>query len=550
MGELVKIILVARSQWGWMLLGIFAGVAVIAANSLLMAVSGWFIASMAVAGISKVSFNYFIPSAAIRALAISRTVGRYLERLITHGAALRLLSELRVWLFLKFAPLSPAVLEKYSSGELAARLRSDIDSLENVYIRMLAPLAAGAVAIVAATIFVACWSPSAAAALLFFLTVSGLFLPLVARQLAASHGVRAARLTGELRTVVADGILGGDELILLGAVERQAQKVDELSAGLIFAQQSLSLKGAIISAGSLFSAGAGVAAVLVIGSAAVISAQLQGPQLVMLLLFSAAVFEAAGGMAAAMLQFPAAAESARRIIELAEARFPVPEPLFPAEPPGEFSLNFSAVAFSYGNDQPALEGFNLQLKAGERVALTGPSGSGKSTVAELLLRFRDYEGSIRLGGRELKEYAADELRSFISALPQQPHIFNSTIRENIVVARPQASAAEIAAVIHAAALDEWLAGLPEGLETRVGEGGGEISGGEARRVALARALLKDVPIYLLDEPTEGLDAATEAKLLARIDLRLKGKSLLLITHRPAPLQIVDRVVTLGNSLDC
>lgn len=528
-----------------MLLGIVAGVAVIAANSLLMAVSGWFIASMAVAGFSKVSFNYFTPAAAIRALAISRTAGRYLERLITHGAALRLLSELRVWLFLKFAPLSPALLERYSTGELAARLRGDIDSLENVYIRIIAPLAAGSIAIVAATLFVAFWSPSAAAALLFFLTVSGLVLPLAARRLAESHGTRAARLSGELRRVVTDGISAGDELILLGATEKQAQMVDELSSSLIFEQQGLAIKGAIISAGSLLSAGAGVAAVLVSGSFAVISADIQGPHLVMLLLFSAAAFEAAGGMAIAMLQFPSAAESARRIVELAAAEPPVPEPLHPAEPPGEFSLSFSAVAFSYGRGHPALEGFNLQLLSGERVALTGRSGSGKSTVAELLLRFRDYEGSISIGGRELREFAADDLRRFISALPQQAHIFNATIRENIIVACPQASAEELASVIFDAALDEWIAGLPDGLETRVGEGGGEISGGEARRVALARALLKDAPVYILDEPTEGLDAATETKLLARIDQRLKGKSLLLITHRPAPLQIVDRVVTLG-----
>ena len=219
MRDLLRIMRIARSQWGRLLLGIAAGVAVIAANSLLMAVSGWFITSMAVAGVSKVSFNYFIPSAAIRALAISRTVGRYLERLITHGAALRLLSELRVWLFLKFAPLSPATLERYSTGELAARLRGDIDSLENVYIRIIAPLAAGSIAIVASTLFVAFWSPSAAVALLFFLTVSGLVLPLAARQLAASHGIRAARLAGELRRVVTDGISAGDELILLGAVE-------------------------------------------------------------------------------------------------------------------------------------------------------------------------------------------------------------------------------------------------------------------------------------------------------------------------------------------
>jgi len=544
MRDLLRILLVARNQWGWLLLGIAAGIVVIAANSLLMAVSGWFIASMAVAGVSKVAFNYFVPSTAIRALAISRTVGRYLERLITHGAALRLLSELRVWLFLKFAPLSPGVLEKYSSGELAARLRGDIDSLENLYIRIIAPLAAGALAIGAATIFVACWSPSAAVALLFFLTVSGLLLPLAARKLAEPHGRESARLSGELRRVITDGISGGDELILLGAVNRSVQKVDELSANLIAEQKSLALKGATVASTAILSAGCGVAAVLLLAALSVISGEIQGPHLVMLLLFSAAAFEASSSMSAAMLQYPAAAESARRILELAESAPPVPEPLLPLALPVDGSLSLRKVSFAYGANQ-VLRGFSLEIPAGGRVALTGRSGSGKSSVVELLLRFREYDGSILFGGRELQEYAADDLRSVISALPQQPHLFNATLRENIVVAHPAATADEIAAVVHDAALDVWIESLPDGLETQVGEGGGEISGGEARRVALARALLKDVPFYLLDEPTEGLDAATEQLLLARLDKRLKGKSLLLVTHRPRPLQIVDRVVTLA-----
>jgi len=541
MRDLLRIVTIARSQWGWMLLGVFAGVAVIAANSLLMAVSGWFIASMAVAGVTKVSFNYFAPSAAIRALAIIRTVGRYLERLITHGAALRLLSELRVWLFLKFAPLAPAVLERYASGELATRLRGDIDSLENLYIRVIAPLASGVVAILAATLFVACWSASAAAALLFFLLLSGLLLPLLARRLADPHGRQTARLSGELRRVVTDGIAGGDELILLGAVDLHVKQVAELSANLCTEQKNLALKGAIITSGSLLSSGAGVAAVLMFASLSVLSGEIQGPQLVMLLLFSAAAFEATGGMSAAMLYYPAAAESARRIIELADTALPITEPAISAHSPLEFSLHCRGVNFAYAENQ-VLNDFDLHIPQGSRVALTGRSGVGKSSVAELLLRFREYGGSIQFGGRELRDYASDDLRSFISALPQKPHLFNSTVRENILVANPEASVDEIAAVVFDTGLDEWIATLPEGLDTRVGEEGREISGGEARRIALARTLLKDVPLYLLDEPTEGLDAATENILLARIDKRLLGKSLLLITHRPAPLGIVDRII--------
>lgn len=543
MRELFRIAFVGRGLWGWMLVGIVASSAVIAANSLLMAISGWFIASMAVAGVAKSSFNYFVPSAAIRLFAIGRTVGRYLERLLTHGAALRLLSQLRVWLFLKFAPLSPGVLEKYSGGELSARFRGDIDSLESLYIRIIAPLSTGLLTICAATVFVAVWCASAAAALLVFLVISGVILPLAAQRLAEVHARASTRLSGDLRRVVTDGLEGGDELLLLDAMELHCQRVEKISADLISEQNGQAVKVALMSAANVLAAGAGVTAVLLLSSRAVISGGLPGPDLVMLLLFAAAAFESAGGMAAAMMHYPAAAESARRILEIAEAANPVGEPSEAAAVPAEFSIYGTKVQFSYGNNV-VLRDFDLDLPFGSRVALIGRSGSGKSSLVEILLRFREYSGSIVLGGRELREYGADELRRSIAALPQEPHIFNTTIRENIILSNPEASAEEIAGVVHTAVLDEWLERLPDGLETRTGEGGREISGGEARRIALARTLLKDVPLYILDEPTEGLDSATEAKLLERLDRRLQGRSLLLITHRPEPLGIVDRIVRL------
>lgn len=545
MRNILRIMNVARSQWRWMALGIFASVFVMVANSLLMAVSGWFIASMAVAGVSKASFNYFIPSAAIRLFAISRTVGRYLERLVTHDAALRILSELRVWLFLRFAPLSPAVLERYSTGELSSRFRNDIDTLENLYLRIFAPVAAGVVAIIASTIFVGIWNIFAAAALLFFLVLSGLVIPAVARSMASPHAKRGAVLSGDLRRVMTDGVAGGDELILLGAVEKSVQSVNRISAELVDEQKNLALKGGIVSSWLYLSSGCGAAVLLVINAFALVSGEMNGPQLVMLLLFCAASFEAAGGISSAMMLFPSVAESASRINSLADAQCPVNDPREPSRFIDGFSLRMEDVSFSYDGENFPLKKFSLDLPYGSRVALTGESGAGKSTVIELLLRFREYEGSITFGGVELKALCGDDIRSSISALSQKSHIFNSTVRENILVAKPDASGEEIAAVIHAAALDEWIAELPDGLETRTGEGGSEISGGEARRVALARTLLKQAELYILDEPTEGVDAVTESKLVARIDQYLKGKSLLLVSHRPALLRIVDRIQRVG-----
>jgi ATP-binding cassette, subfamily C, bacterial CydC len=545
MRELVKIAMAVRSQWGWMAAGILLGVAVIAANSLLMAVSGWFIASMAVAGVTKVSFNYFVPSAAIRALAISRTIGRYLERLVTHGAAFRALSELRLWLFLRLAPLSPALLERYSSGDLSGRLRNDIDSLETLYLRIIAPLLTGAISMIAATIFVAIWSRSASFALCSSLVVSGLLLPLVVRRLSEAHGRESAASAGELRSIVTEGITGGAELILLGAVEKHAEQVVAVSTRLVRSQEKLASAGALAASGAILSAAAGLAAVLIAGSASVIQGEITGPQLVMLLLFSAAVFEAAGGMPSALQMLPSVMESARRITELSEAAPPVPEPLTPLELPSDTFISFRDVSFAYDRSAPVLSGFNLDLPRGAKVALTGRSGSGKSTLAQILLRFRTYEGSVTIGGAELAMLPAEELRTLISAVPQHPHIFNTTIRENITVSRPSASQEEISSAVYDAVLDEWLSRLPEGLDTMVGEMGSAVSGGEARRIAVARALLQQAEIFILDEPTEGLDADTERKLLERVAKRMEGKTLLMISHRPAAAEIVDTVVTIG-----
>ena len=545
MRELVKIVMAARSQWGWMAAGILIGVAVIAANSLLMAVSGWFIASMAVAGVTKVSFNYFVPSAAIRALAISRTIGRYIERLVTHGAAFRALSGLRLWLFMRLAPLSPALLERYSSGDLSGRLRNDIDSLETLYLRIIAPLLTGAISMIGATLFVAFWSRSASLALCSSLVVSGLLLPMAVRRLSAVHGRESSASAGELRSLVTEGISGGAELILLGAVEKHAEQVDALSARLVSSQEKLASAGALAASGVILSAAAGLAAVLISGSASVIQGEMTGPQLVMLLLFSAAVFEAAGGMPSAMQMLPSAMESARRITELSEATPPVPEPPNPLGLPSDTSISFRNVSFAYDDSAPVLSGFYLDLPKGVKVVLTGRSGSGKSTLAQILLRFRNYGGSVTIGGTELDLLSADELRTLISAVLQQPHIFNTTIRDNVTVSRPSATNEEISSAVYDAVLDEWIAGLPEGLDTIVGEMGSAVSGGEARRIAVARALLQKAEIYILDEPTEGLDADTERKLLERVARRLEGKTLVLISHRPAAAEIVDTVVSIG-----
>lgn len=549
MTDIILFLKIARGQWLWMGSGIVLGVVVIAANSLLMAVSGWFIASMAISGVSGASFNYFFPSAAIRLLAIIRTVGRYAERLVTHEATFRILAELRVWLFRRFVPLAPACLERYAGGDVAGRLRADVDALETLYLRIIAPLAAGTISIIAALFFLAWISLPTAVVMLLALTLAGVGLPLLVSRLSKEPGRRSASLAAELRSKVTEGLQGVEELILLGAVERQAAVVDGLSSRLVAEQERLGRINALSLGGLAFFAGSAVAAVLVTGSSQVVSLQIPPPDLVLLLLFSAAVFEAASQLPAALQLLPAARESASRIFELADAPIPVPDTPVPGRMPADNGICFKNVSASYLPGAPVLRNFSHSVPAGGSIVLTGRSGVGKTLLIEILLRFRDYEGSITVGGAELRDLPKEQLLCMISAVPQRPHLFNGTILENIMLGNVSADEDQLLRVLKDSALEAWVAGLPLGLATPVGVNGSALSGGEMRRIALARALLKEAPIILLDEPTEGLDGATERAVVSRLNERFRrdgNKTILIVSHRPACMKLGDQVIQMAS----
>lgn len=545
MSALAAFLRICHGQWRWLVSGILLGLLVIAANVFLMALSGWFIASMAVAGATGISFNYQLPAVGIRALAIVRTLGRYAERLVTHDAALRVLADLRVWFFRRLTPLAPAGLEHYAAGDLAGRLRSDVDALENLYLRIIAPLATGLLSMCCGIAIVAIWSGAVAGVLLVALVTTGILLPLAIRHLAKQPGETAAALSGELRIALTECIEGYEELHILGAADRQTEQMNRLSDRLVTAQRQLARIAALGQAGGIACSGIALAAVLALAGSQVATGSLPGPTLVMLLLLSAALFETTALLPAALQTAPATIASLRRILQVALSPPPFEDPASPCSCPViPLPISLHDVRASHLTGNAAHQRFSLAIAAGERVALVGPSGAGKSTIMELLLRFRPYTGTICIGDAELRNMADDTLRQLVSALPQAPHLFNATIRDNILIARPEASTDELATAIEDAGLAEWIKNLPEGLSTQVGEQGHLVSGGEARRIALARTLLKDTPIVLLDEPTEGLDAALERQIVARLSERLAGKTVLLATHRRACLRMADRVVTL------
>lgn len=548
MKDLLRLARLVIPYWKPMALGVLIAFATLVANVGLMAVSGWFIAAMALAGLAGVTMNYFSPAALIRTFAIVRTVGRYGERLVTHEATFRLLSGLRVWFYEHLEPLAPARLQQYRSGDLLSRIRADIDTLDNLYLRILVPVAVALLGAVAVGVFLAWYHPSLALVNLAFLTIAGVVVPFVLQRLGRRPGRALVETNASLQAGAVDALQGMSELLVYGAGERQAVQIRRASGELIAAQAQMSrLSG-------LAQASLGLGANLTAWTMALVAIPLLGsgvlerPELAMVVLFALASFEVVMPLPQAFQMLGQTLGAARRIFEIVDARPQAPDPAAASPVPSHHGIALQDVTFSYGpGAPPALQGITLDVASGRRVAVVGATGSGKSTLLNLLLRFWDpQDGRILFGDHDLRSYRGDDLRRHFAVVSQATHLFTSTLRENLRVANPLASEAALAAALDVAQLHDFVASQPDGLDTWVGEAGLRLSGGQARRVAIARALLKDAPVLLLDEPTEGLDAETERQLMRALFRLMEGRSVLLITHRLVGLEAMDEILL----LDC
>ncbi len=534
---------------GWMAAGAVLALATLLANVGLMAVSGWFIAAMALTGLAGATMDYFTPAALIRFFAIVRTGGRYVERLVTHEATFRLLSELRVWFYTHLEPLAPARLMQYRSADLASRIQTDIDTLDHIYLRFLVPVGVAALGGTAILAVMAVFSGRVALATGVFLLLAGVALPLYLQRRGAAPGGRLVESRAALRAAAVDGLQGLAELRVYGAVERQAQLMRQLSGQHIQAQRELShLSG--FSQGSL-----GLLANLALWCAVLLAAPqvstgaLRPPELAMLALFVLASFEAVMPLPQAFQTLGEALAAARRLFEIIDTKPAVLPPPGPSPALSEASLHIRGLGFRYGEDVPwVFEGLDLDLPAGGRLALVGATGAGKTSLVQVLMRFWEYQaGDVRLGGHDLRAFQPEDLRRHVAVVSQDAYLFNATVLENLLLARPEATEAEVAVACKAAQIHDFILDLPQGYRTELGEAGTLFSGGQARRVAIARALLKNAPILILDEPTEGLDRATERDLLDAIGRLMEGRSVLLITHRLDALsRLVDEAAVLEN----
>ncbi|MFH8567565.1 thiol reductant ABC exporter subunit CydD [Streptomyces sp. NPDC017993] len=528
----------------------------------LMATSGWLISRAA----QHPPVLYLaVAVTATRAFGIGRAVFRYAERLVAHDAVFRMLADVRVAVFRRLERLAPAGLKERSRGDLLSRLVADVDAVQDYFLRWLLPVGAAVLVGAGAVGFTAWLLPEAGAILAAGLLLAGAGVPVLSgalarraeRQLAPSRGVLATRVV-ELFTGTAELTVAGAVVGRVGAVRRADRELTRIA--------SRSAGAAGVGAGlSALLCGLTVAAAAVVGVQAVHAGRLDGVTLAVVVLTPLAAFEAVTGLPLAVQYRQRTRRAAERVFEVLDAPEPVSEPAAPvAAPDSPFPLEVADLTARHpGQVEPALDGVGFTLAAGRRLAVVGPSGSGKTTLAQVLLRFLDREaGTYTLGGTDAQAMAGDEVRRLVGLCAQDAHLFDSSLRENLKLARrrpapaakhpsdahePAATAdRDLWDALGRARLADWVRGLPDGLDTMVGEHGARLSGGQRQRLALARALLADFPVLVLDEPAEHLDLATADALTTDLLAATEGRTTVLITHRLTGLDAVDEVLVLDG----
>jgi ATP-binding cassette subfamily C protein CydC len=484
----------------------------------------------------------------VRFFGLARPLARYLERLASHDLALRALARVRVRVYRTIEPLAPGQLRAYRRGDLLSRLVSDVDGLQQLHLRGVLPplvaLAAGAVSVAVTAAFL----PVAALVLAGGLLAGGIVVPAVAGALGRRDAAREAAARGELSADLVELLQGAAELSVYGAEDDRLARVREEDEALVRIGRRAALADGAGNGLLLAVTGATVCGVLALAVSAHAAGHLDRVLIAMLALLALASFEAVQPLTQAARELAETLSSGRRILDLTETEPAVTDPVeaipLPAEP---FAVALESVRARYApGDPPALDGVSLCLEPGRKVALVGPSGVGKTTVTNLLLRFIDPEnGRVMLDGHDLREYRQEDVRRAIAVAGQDSHLFSTTIRENVLLARPTAGDDELESALRRARIWDWVKGLPDGWDTLVGEEGRELSGGQRQRIVLARALLVGAPVLVLDEPTAHLDPPTAERLIEDVLAAAGDASVLLITHRPEGLDRMDAIVSLA-----
>jgi thiol reductant ABC exporter CydC subunit len=485
----------------------------------------------------------------VQFFALSRGLLRYGERLVGHDAAFRVLSDVRVSVYERLERLAPLGVPVFRSGDLLARLVGDVDSLQDLLLRVL-PAFAIAVLVGAGTV-AAVWLmlPTAGLILLAALLLAGVLVPWLTGALAARAEARQAAARGELSASVIDLLEGAPELLVNGATPEQLRDTLAADASLTRIARASARTAGIGQGLTRLCSGLAMWGALLVGVAAIRAGRLDGVLLAGIALIPLVAFELVAGLPAATQTLQSVRRAAARIGEAIDAPPPVAEPTRAvALPHGPHALRVRSLRCRYpGQARWALDGLDLDLNPGRRVAVVGPSGAGKTALAGALLRFLAYEGgSVTLDGVEIAELDGEQYRCVVGLVAQDAHVFDSTLAENLRLARRDATPEQLRDALARVRLLDWAESLPEGLDTEVGERGERMSGGQRQRLAVARALLADFPVLMLDEPGEHLDTATADAVLADLLTLTRERAMLLITHRLAGLQEMDEVLVLDR----
>lgn len=535
-----------RHKW-LLLLGIVLAIVTLLASIGLLTLSGWFLSASAVVGVAGIySFNYMLPAAGVRGAAIIRTAGRYFERLVSHDATFRVLQHLRVFTFSKLLPLSPAGLARFRQGELLNRVVADVDTLDHLYLRVISPLVGALVVILVVTVGLSVLDVTLALTLGGIMLLTLLVMPPLFYRAGKPAGESITRLRGQYRQHLTSWLQGQAELMLFNASDRYRQQMEKTEARWLDAQRRQAELTALSQALMLLIGGIAVIAMLWLASAGV-GGDTQPGALIALFVFCAlAAFEALAPVTGAFQHLGQVIASAKRITQITEQEPEVAFPQGEGQTLERVSLRLHQVTFSYPQQpSPALEKVSLQIEAGEHIAILGRTGCGKSTLLQLLTRAWDpAEGEILLNNQPLGQFNEATLRRAMNVVPQRVHLFSATLRDNLLLASPGASDARLAQTLERVGLAKLLE--DSGLNSWLGEGGRQLSGGELRRLAIARALLHDAPLMLLDEPTEGLDATTESQILDLLAEVMREKTVLMVTHRLRGLARFNQIIVMDN----
>lgn len=540
-----------KGSWTGVFFSILIGAATIASSIGLLGTSAWLISAAALhPSIAELQ----VAIVGVRFFGISRGVFRYLERLISHNITFRLLSRVRTWFYQAVEPLAPARLIKYKSGDLLSRVVADVNSLDDFYVRLVSPVIVAVIISFGTTIYLGRYDPRMGWALLTFLVLHGVGIPLISGLLSHKPGHQLVAYRADLQAQLVEGVQGLAELLVFGRAADHRSRIRRLGRDYGQSERRMAWIAGFHSAVSISLINLGMLSVLILGIDNVTSGRFPGVVLAALTMMALASFEAVTPLPMAVQMLGTITESARRLFAIVDADPEVTDretSIAVARSASE--LEFANLSFAYpGSQVPALENIKFSLSPGQSLAIVGPSGAGKSTLLNLLLRFWEYHsGDILLGGVSLHDHASDDVRAHLAVIPQRAYFFNASVRENLNLARADANQSEIELAARQAQIHEFIVRLPKGYDTQIGERGLRLSGGERQRLAIARALLKDSPIVILDEPTADLDPITERKVLENIFHWMRGKtrhghrrSTMLITHRLVGLENVDEIIVL------